>query len=71
MAPRIYFLGYSGALRWRGMTIAGISGLYKKYDYNRGYFETYPFDSDDLRSVYHYRNYEIEKLKRWASFRRD
>ena len=70
VAPHIYFLGYSGVLEWRGLTIAGVSGIHKRYDYHKGYYESYPFSGDDLRSVYHYRAYEFEKLKCFSEFRR-
>ena len=66
MAPNIYFLGYSGAIKWRGLTIAGISGIHKPYDYHKGYFESYPFSRDDLHSIFHMRAYEIAKLKMYS-----
>jgi len=39
VAPNIYFLGYSGIVDWNGLWIGGISGIYKGYDFGRGYFE--------------------------------
>ncbi len=45
-----------------GLRIAGLSGIYKGYNYQRGHFETAPFNQDTLRSVYHVREYEVFKL---------
>lgn len=70
VAPQIYYLGYSGVVDWKGITIAGVSGIYKHYDYHKGFYESYPFTKDDLHTVYHYRAYEFEKLKCFGSFRR-
>ncbi len=36
VAPNIYFLGFSGCVRFGGLRIAGLSGIYKDYDYRRG-----------------------------------
>lgn len=52
VAPNIYYLGHSGVLRLKKNTdqgeseliLAGFSGIFKGYDFNRGYYETYPFD---------------------------
>lgn len=37
--------------------VAGISGIEKPYDYNKGYFETWPYvhNRDYLKSIYHIR----------------
>lgn len=46
-----------------GLKIAGVSGIYKKHDYQRGRYETMPYDKSDIRSVYHTRLYDIWRLK--------
>ena len=35
VAPKIFFLGYSGVVNIGGIRIAGISGIYKPNDYNK------------------------------------
>lgn len=62
MAPNIYFLGFAGVVKFGGVRIAGLSGIYKEGDYRKGHFERYPYDPSDLRSVYHVREYDVNKL---------
>lgn len=35
VAPNIYYMGYSNVLWYRGARIAGLSGIWKKWDYER------------------------------------
>lgn len=63
VAPNIYYLGACGVVRYKGLRIAGISGIYKHHDYRMGRYESPPYDRSSLRSVYHVRNFEMAKLK--------
>lgn len=63
VAPNIYYLGYAGVIRYKGIRIGGISGIFKSRDYRRGHHEFPPYNPDTLRSVYHIRNIEVFKLK--------
>lgn len=78
VANDIYYLGNSGVVKfgtrvngsWKGIRIAGISGIYDPHDYHKPYdikaYQTkrLPYtDQSILRSIYHTRKYEIEKLK--------
>ncbi|KAN0061546.1 lariat debranching enzyme [Thecaphora frezii] len=63
LAPNIYYLGAAGAVEVGGLTIAGISGIYKAPDYHKGRFERLPYDASTIRSTYHTRSYDIHRLK--------
>ncbi len=63
VAPNIYYLGAAGVVRFRGLRITGVSGIYKDWDYRRGRFEFPPYNNSTLRSVYHVRNVEVARLK--------
>jgi lariat debranching enzyme len=36
LAPNVYYLGAAGCVSYKGLVIAGISGIYKSGDYYRG-----------------------------------
>lgn len=63
MAPNIYYLGYAGVVNFNGVRIGGLSGIYKGFDFYKGHFEYPPYDESTKRSVYHYRQQEVFRLK--------
>ncbi len=63
VAPNIYYLGYSGVVNFGGLRIAGLSGIYKSHDYNKGHYESPPFNQGTVRSIYHVRSLDVFKLK--------
>ena len=66
VAHNIYYMGLAGVVKFGGLRIAGISGIFKGHDYLKGHFEKPPFNNDTVRSVYHIRNLEIFRLKQLA-----
>lgn len=63
VAPNIYYLGLAGVVKYRGVRIGGISGIFKSHDYRKGHFECPPYNPATIRSIYHVRNIEVYKLK--------
>jgi len=68
-APNIYFLGSSGFVNvTKGnhtVTVGGISGIEKEFDFQKGYFEEYPYVHNwkNIKSMYHIRAFEVLKTK--------
>ncbi|CAK40558.1 uncharacterized protein An11g00840 [Aspergillus niger] len=62
VAPNIYYLGAANVIRCGPLRIAGMSGIWKGYDYRRPHFERLPYNSDDVQSIYHIRELDVRKL---------
>ncbi|KAI8820985.1 lariat debranching enzyme, C-terminal domain-containing protein [Fimicolochytrium jonesii] len=62
VAENIYYMGFAGVVNFGGLRIGGLSGIYKKHDYDSGYYETQPFNESHCRSVYHVRKYNVYRL---------
>ena len=62
VAENIYFLGYSGVININGLRIAGVSGIHNNSNWNKGYFEVYPYQYREIKSSFHTRQFEIMKL---------
>ncbi|KAJ3173307.1 lariat debranching enzyme [Geranomyces variabilis] len=62
VAPNIYYLGFAGVVNFGGLRISGLSGIFKKQDYDCGYFEKQPFNDNGIRSVYHVRKFNVYRL---------
>jgi lariat debranching enzyme len=62
VAPNIYYMGASNVLRFGPLRIAGISGIWKGYDYNKPHHERLPYTEDDVKSAYHVREFDVRKL---------
>ena len=73
VAPNMYYLGCSNVLRYKGLRIGALSGIWKAEDYDRGYYETVPFQMQNGRfdprmvSSFHYRRLELLKLLAYPS----
>ena len=62
VCPNIYYLGAANVLNVGGLRIAGLSGIYNPRDYNRPHYERLPYMGNEVRSIYHVRNYDRYKL---------
>ena len=62
VAENIYYLGKCGVISVNGFRIAGVSGIYKPASYWKGLYESLPLNEDEIRTIYHTREYEIMKM---------
>ena len=62
VAPNIYYLGAANVIRFGGLRIAGMSGIWKGYNYNKPHFERLPYSEDEIKSFYHVREIDVRKL---------
>ncbi len=62
VCENIYFLGRSGVINYKGIRIAGISGIFNEYNYHKGYYETNLLERSQKISVYHTREFDIMKM---------
>lgn len=62
VAPNIYYLGAASIIRVGPLRIAGLSGIWKGYNYNKPHFERLPYSQDDIKSIYHVRETDVRKL---------
>lgn len=61
-APNIYYMGAANVVRLGPLRIAGISGIWKAYNYRKPHYERLPYNSDDVKSAYHVRELDVRKL---------
>ncbi|KAF2472121.1 uncharacterized protein BDR25DRAFT_221343 [Lindgomyces ingoldianus] len=62
VAPKIYYMGAANVVRLGPLRIAGLSGIWKGYDYGKPHHERLPYNNDDIRSIYHVRELDTRKL---------
>ena len=55
-------MGAANVVRLDGIRIAGISGIWKGYNYNKSHYERLPYNQDDVKSIYHVREIDTRKL---------
>ncbi|XTI88387.1 lariat debranching enzyme [Cenococcum geophilum] len=61
-APNIYYMGAASVVRLGPLRIAGLSGIWKGYNYKKPHYERLPYNQDDIKSIYHVRELDIRKL---------
>lgn len=57
LAPNIYYMGAANVIRYGPFRIAGLSGIFKQSDYGQSHYERLPYSTNDIRSIYHVRDY--------------
>ena len=62
VAPKIYYLGAASVVRFGDLRIAGLSGIWKGYHYNKPHSERLPYTTDETKSLYHVREIDVRKL---------
>jgi lariat debranching enzyme len=62
VAPQIWYMGFSGIVWFKGLRIAGISGIYKDFDFYQQRLETTPLVGRAVRSVYHTRFEDVLQM---------
>ncbi|KAI0016615.1 lariat debranching enzyme, C-terminal domain-containing protein [Xylariomycetidae sp. FL0641] len=62
VAPNMYYLGAANVLRLGPLRLAGLSGIWKGFDYRKPHLERLPFNRDDVKSFYHVREIDVRKL---------
>ncbi|MCJ1251746.1 hypothetical protein MMC30_008983 [Trapelia coarctata] len=62
VAPNIYYLGAASVVCLGPLRIAGLSGIWKGYNYNKPHHERLPHNQDDIKSIYHVRELDVRKL---------
>jgi lariat debranching enzyme len=62
VAPDIYYLGAASVVWFGDLRIAGLSGIWKGFDYNKPHFERLPYSEDEIKSLYHVREVDVRKL---------
>ncbi|PIO55415.1 Ser/Thr phosphatase family protein, partial [Teladorsagia circumcincta] len=64
VAPKIYYMGFANVIRFAGLRIAGLSGIFNGKEFNRGHYERPPYsDRSEVISSYHVRNTDVWRLK--------
>lgn len=61
-APNIYYLGAANVIRCGPLRIAGLSGIWKGYNYHKPHHERLPYNQSDEKSIYHVRELDVRKL---------
>lgn len=64
VAPNMYFLGNAGVVLYRGLRIAGVSGVYTRHNYEKRRVERPPYPRNQIKSVYHMRKEDVDRLMR-------
>eukprot|EP00924_Labyrinthula_sp_SR-Ha-C_P010105 augustus_masked-scaffold_40-processed-gene-2.47-mRNA-1 protein AED:0.28 eAED:0.28 QI:0/-1/0/1/-1/1/1/0/412 len=70
VAPNIFYLGWSGVVKYKGISIGGISGIYNRFNLNKPFLEEPPYSEAELRSVYHVRREQEQTMTIYSRVRK-
>ncbi|OQO05689.1 hypothetical protein B0A48_09782 [Cryoendolithus antarcticus] len=62
VAEEIYYMGAANVLRIGAVRIAGLSGIWKAYNYRKVHYERLPYNESEMKSIYHIRELDVRKL---------
>lgn len=63
VAKNIYYMGAASVLRLGPLRIAGLSGIWKAYNYRKPHYERLPYNESDMKSIYHVREVDVRKMQ--------
>ena len=63
VCPNIYYLGHSGVINFGDLRVGGLSGIFKSHDYRTGHHERPPYRGHEVKTAYHVRKFDVDKLK--------
>ena len=55
-------MGAANVLRLGPIRVAAMSGIWKGYNYNKNHHERLPYNQNDIKSMYHTREFDVRKL---------
>ena len=62
LIPNFYYMGTCGIISVKGIVVAGWSGTYQEHNFNKPRNEVIPCKGSDIKSAYHVRIQDYEKL---------
>jgi lariat debranching enzyme len=63
VAKNIYYMGAASVVRLGPLRIAGLSGIWKSYNFRKPHYERLPYNESDMKSIYHVREIDVRKLQ--------
>lgn len=63
VCDNMYYMGFAGVVRYKGLRIVGVSGIYNYHNHKKARFETMPLNDDTMRSIYHTRELDVFRLQ--------
>ena len=64
ITEKIYYLGRSGIINYKGIIIGGVSGIFNQKDYLKGHYEKEI--NSNTKSIFHQREFELAKISNYS-----